>query len=303
MNIVITGGAGFLGQHLIKKLSELDHNITIFDNFSNSSKKKLEKTISSKIKIIDGDITKIEEIKRISGLQDIVIHLAAKISVSESIKNPQETFRINVEGTKNILNFCKNNNIKKIIVASTAAVYSDVGSSNMSLNENYPTEPISPYGKSKLEMEKTIEKICSKENINYNILRIFNMYGIGQSEEYAGVITKFSEKIKQKKPLIIFGDGLQTRDFISVLDVVGAFVKFLEYKQNGIFNIGSGKSITINNLASNMLKISKKNLEIFYDKPKKNEILYSQADISLVKKEIGFSPSEEMNDLLDFLSQ
>ena len=152
---------------------------------------------------------------------EVVIHLAAKISVEESVKNPSETFEINVKGTEKILKSCKKNGVKKIIVASSAAVYGE-GDQQNKIKEESTLNPISPYGESKIGMEEKIKEFCTENKINYIILRFFNIYGKGQSKEYAGVITKFLEQIKKNEDLKIFGDGLQTRDFVAIDDIINS---------------------------------------------------------------------------------
>ena len=143
MKILVTGGAGFIGKYLVRSLLEKDYSVTIFDNISNSTKDSIDSLVDIGAKIIEGDITKFLDIVNAVKDQDIVIHLAAKISVSESIKNPAETFRVNVDGTRNILTACKKNRVKKLIVASSAAVYGE-GSPNVKLTEKSKTNPISP---------------------------------------------------------------------------------------------------------------------------------------------------------------
>ena len=153
MNILVTGGAGFIGKHLVKFLIENKNNVSILDNFSNSKKKSISQFEKYQIKIFEGDIRNNEDILKASKNQDLVIHLAAKISVEESIKNPSETFEINVKGTEKILKSCKKNGVKKIIVASSAAVYGE-GDQQNKIKEESTLNPISPYGVSKMKMEK-----------------------------------------------------------------------------------------------------------------------------------------------------
>ena len=216
--IIVTGGAGFIGKHLVEFFITKGINITIFDNFSNSKKDSITYLKNQGVKIIEGDIRKMYDIDNAVKDHDVVIHLAAKISVEESIRNPSETFDTNVNGTKNVLTACEKNHIKKMIVSSSAAVYGE-SLPNIKLTEKSETHPISPYGESKIKMEHEIKKNVEKHNVNYIILRFFNIFGLGQSSEYAGVITKFIEKIETNKPLEILGDGMQTRDFISINDV------------------------------------------------------------------------------------
>jgi len=296
MKIIITGGAGFIGKHLVNYLLDKGNVITIFDNFSNSEENSMGYFIKNGVKVINGDIRKFEEILKETENQDILIHLAAKISVSESILNPSETFEVNVDGTKNVLEACKRSNIKKVIIASSAAVYGE-SVPKIKLKENTKTNPISPYGKSKLVMEQEIRK----NNINCIILRFFNIFGIGQTSEYAGVITKFIEMISTNKPLEIFGDGMQTRDFVSINDVVESIYDAIKNGKNGTYNIASGKAITINELAEFMISLSKKDLEIHHISEKHGNIRYSEADISLAKSEIKYVPKLGLNEIKTLL--
>ena len=296
MKIIITGGAGFIGKHLVNYLLDKGNVITIFDNFSNSEENSMGYFIKNGVKVINGDIRKFEEILKETENQDILIHLAAKISVSESILNPSETFEVNVDGTKNVLEACKRSNIKKVIIASSAAVYGE-SVPKIKLKENTKTNPISPYGKSKLVMEQEIRK----NNIDCIILRFFNIFGIGQTPEYAGVITKFIEMISTNKPLEIFGDGMQTRDFVSINDVVESIYDAIKNGENGTYNIASGKAITINELAKFMISLSRKDLEIHHISEKHGNIRYSEADISLAKSEIKYVPKLGLNEIKTLL--
>ena len=301
MKIIVTGGAGFIGKHLVEFLITKGINVTIFDNFSNSKKKSITYLRNQGVKIIDGDITKIQDIVNAVKDQDIVIHLAAKISVEESIENPAETFYTNVDGTKNVLIACEKNGIKKIIASSSAAVYGK-SLSNIKLTEKSETHPISPYGESKIMMEYEIKKLVEKYNVNCIILRFFNIFGIGQSSEYAGVITKFIKKIEMNEPLEIFGDGMQTRDFVSIKDIVNSIYDAMKNGKNGTYNVASGKGITIKKLAELMISLSKKNLKIIYNDPKKGDIKFSEADISLAKKELQYLPKYKIENIKNILN-
>ncbi len=300
MKILVTGGVGFIGKYLVRSLLEKDHSVTIFDNISNSTKDSISSLVDIGAKIIEGDITKPLDIQNAVKDQDLVIHLAAKISVSESIKNPAETFQVNVDGTRNVLAACEKNHVKKLIVASSAAVYGE-GSPDVKSTEKLETNPISPYGKSKVKMEQEIREFESKHDIDCIILRFFNIYGIGQSSEYAGVITKFMERITQEKPLEIFGDGLQTRDFVAIDDVISSIYNAISHGKSGTYNISSGRVITIKELAELMVSISGKKLEIQHTAALKGDIRNSQADISLAKKDLGYSPKFELDKIKELL--
>jgi len=292
MKIFVTGGAGFIGKHLVKKLIEEDLEITIFDNFSNAKKNDLNK-FCNKIRIISGDITNYDVInKNLSG-QDIVIHLAAKISVNDSIINPEKTFETNVHGTENVLKACITNNVKKFIAISSAAVYGDNINSKKLLNEKSDTNPISPYGESKFKMEEKIFNFSRKYKMKCIILRLFNVYGKGQSIEYAGVISKFGDNIKNNQHLTIYGEGTQMRDFVSVDDIVNLInsIIFSESEKDYVIcNVGSGKSTSILELAELMIRLSKKELKIIHVEEKEGDIMSSSTDIEKAKKEFGYTP-------------
>jgi UDP-glucose 4-epimerase len=289
MRIFITGGTGFIGIHLCKKLLELNHNITIYDNFSNSLQENFTSKIKQKVTLISGDI--LDNSKLVTSMKnhDVVIHLAAQISVSESIKNPKLTFDVNVDGTQNVLNACLQNDITKIIATSTAAVYQNTSTKTI-LNETSPVEPLSPYGISKLQMEKKIIDFASIHKIPAIILRLFNVYGIGQSLEYAGVITKFKENIQNNSPLIIFGDGSAIRDFVHVNDVVDSIILSISHSKNFICNIANGTSTSIFDLAKIMISLSHKDTKILYNPSRSGEIMFSIADISKAKETLKFNP-------------
>ena len=295
MKVLVTGGAGFIGKYLVKSLLENNNSVTIFDNFSNSTKKSINFLIDLGVKIIEGDITELPNLQRAIKDHDIVIHLAAKISVSESINNPSETFKINVDGTNNVLTACEKNHVKKIIISSSAAVYGDSYPDDK-LTEESVMNPISPYGESKMQMEQNVKKFALKHDIDYVILRFFNIYGIGQSLEYAGVITKFIKKIIKKESLQIFGNGSQTRDFVAIYDVIQSIHNASAYDKSGIFNIASGKIVTIKELAEQMISLSGEKLEIKFLTEKQGDIKHSEADISMAKNQIIYSPKFELKE-------
>ena len=295
MRVLVTGGAGFIGKYLVKSLLEKGDSVTIFDDFSNSTKTSISFLIKMGAKVIEGDITNIQDLQNAIKDHEIVIHLAAKISVSESITNPSETFRINVDGTNNVLNACKKNHVKKLIISSSAAVYGE-SSQGIKLTEESVMNPISPYGESKMKMEQNVKEFASKHNMDYVILRFFNIYGIGQSPEYAGVITKFIKRIIKKEPLQIFGDGLQTRDFVAISDIIKSIHNASAYNKSGIFNIASGKTITIKELAEQMISLSGKKLEIIFLAEKQGDIKHSEADISMAKNQIKYFPKFEIKE-------
>ena len=274
MRIFITGGSGFIGTYLCKKLASL-HKVTVYDNFSNSSTENFP--VIENVTLIIGDILDNSKLLDSMKKHDIVIHLAAKTDVIDSISNSDNTFQTNVQGTQNVLDSCKSNDISKIIITSSAAVYKN---SDNSVDEVSTTEPLSPYGQSKLDMEN----ITVKSEINYSILRLFNVYGNGQT---SGVIANFRKNILENTPLTIFGDGKAIRDFIHIDDVIDGIISSMG-STSGIYNIASGIGTSINDLAHLLIQLSEKNSEIIYKSARGGEIIYSVANIIKSKKELGF---------------
>ncbi len=302
MNIFVTGGAGFIGRNLIESLLKRGDKVTIYDNFSNSSEDKTSALINKGTNKIKGNIEDYDFLKESLSGFDTVIHLAAKISVPESITNPEITNQTNVTGSLNVLRACVAKNIRNIIATSSAAVYGDC--QDLPISENSSTIPTSPYGASKLAMENYMQAFANSFDLNCISLRIFNVYGKGQTPEYAGVISKFMEQIAKEKSPVIFGDGLQTRDFVSIDDVVDAFlnaISHIQSKRGDCFNIASETSISIKDLAQLMISISGKNLEIEFEKPRKGDILHSLASISLARNELSYSPKVTLQEGLENL--
>lgn len=274
MRIFVTGGAGFIGIHLCKKLAT-QHTVTVYDNFSNSNKEHFP--VIENVALIVGDILDNSKLLDSMKNHDVVIHLAAKTDVIDSVNNPDNTFQTNVQGTQNVLDSCKFHNISKIIVTSSAAVYKN---SDNPVDETSTTEPLSPYGQSKLDMEN----IIIKSEINYSILRLFNVYGNGQ---ITGVITNFKKNILENEPLTIFGDGKAVRDFIYIDNVIDAIILSMK-PISGIYNIASGNGTSISDLAKLIIQLSGKNSEINYKSARDGEIICSIANISKSQKELGF---------------
>ena len=303
MKVFITGGAGFIGTHLCNKLLTQNHDVTVYDNFSNSTQENLISATKNKVTIILGDILDYSKLVSSMKNHNVVIHLAAKISVTDSVKNPKSTFDTNVQGTLNVLNSCKQNNTAKIITTSTAAIYQSV-STKIILKETSPLVPTSPYGTSKMEMEKIINDFISTNKISATILRLFNVYGHGQSSEYAGVITKFKEQLNNNSPLIIYGDGSAIRDFIHIDDVTDAIMLSISNLKSSTYNIASGTSTSITNLAKLMITLSHKDTQILFKSSRSGDILCSAADITLAKTTLGFIPKISLTSGLEqFLSK
>jgi len=290
MKILVTGGAGFIGKHLVKTLLKGKNEIIIYENFSNSSKTELQE-IKNDVKIIRGDLSNFDLLKNSLKDVDNVIHLAANIDILESIKHPEKSHKINVIGSMNLLRASTINGVSGIIGASSAAIYGDP--KIVPVNEKTVPNPVSPYGADKLSMENYFKAFSNTYDLNTISLRFFNVYGIGQSNSYAGVITKFIEKIENDKPLLIYGDGKNTRDYVYIDDLIQGIQKSLKKikgKRGDVYNIASGHSYSLNNLSKILLTIYKKKLKIIYNPFRKGDLRYSATSISLAKKELDYVP-------------
>ena len=290
--ILITGGAGFIGCHLANKLKE-HYDVFIIDNLSNSkSRSNLDLLKKNKIKIYKEDVRNKESISGIireCGV-DSCVHLAAKISVPKSMVEPYPTMNVNINGTLNVLEACACNSVKRLVLASSAAVYGHV--KTVPIPENIQVKPISPYGVSKVAAEEVFNSYGKLHLFDSAIvLRFFNVYGSGQSDEYAGVITKFKSRISQNLPPLIFGNGNQQRDFVSVRDVVESIICALQPPAsitNGVYNVGTGVPTSISELSVLMARIlNQKSIPTFLEK-NKGDIQISYADIKRARNDLNF---------------
>jgi nucleoside-diphosphate-sugar epimerase len=292
VKFVITGGAGFIGSHIAKHLINKNHEVTIIDNLSRGRLENLS-GFEEKIEFQKIDILDFNSLKEVISDSDGVFHQAALTSVPESFIQKEKYHDVNVVGTENIFKLAKEFE-KKVVYASSSSIYGNTKS--VPITEDFDKNPINPYGITKLDDEKLAEKY---HDLGVSIigLRYFNVYGIGQTNDYAGVITKFIDQIKLDKSPVIFGDGSQTRDFVSVENVAKANLLSMESKTDFSFlNIGTGISTSITELAQLMIGLSGKSLEIIYDELPSGDVKESLADVFLAKKLIGWKFDTSLKD-------
>ena len=286
MNYVITGGAGFIGSHITKALVEQGHNVTILDNLNTGKEKNLE-LIKEKINFVKGDILDNKLLEEIMVDIDGVFHQAALASVQDSFSKPDEYHNVNVNGTENILKLAKKNDFK-VVYASSSSVYGNP--EKIPIEESDSKNPINPYAETKLRKEELAAKY-SKIGVKVIGLRYFNVFGKGQSKEYAGVLKLFLERIRDGLPPKINGDGTQFRDFVFVGDVAEANIMSMKSEVNHeFFNVGTNTSITILDLAKTIIKFSGLNIEPIFGPSLKGDVMKTIADISLIKEKIGWQP-------------
>ena len=294
MHFAVTGGAGFVGSYLVKLLVKEGHKITVIDNLHKGKKENLASVIN-KIKFQKIDIRDYQSLEKILKDIDGVFHQAALTVVQDSFSSPEEYFDVNVHGTENIFKLANENKFK-VVYASSSSVYGH--KLETPITEDAERNPISPYGKTKLEDEYLVEKYS---NLNTEIigLRYFNIFGKGQTIEYAGVITKFLDRINEGKSPIIFGDGSQIRDFIHVSDVAKANLMAMNSKSsNLIANIGTGNAISILELANMIINTSGLKIDPVFMEALEGDIEKSLADISQAKKHFNWEPKIELQDWL-----
>ncbi|OEC88449.1 MULTISPECIES: SDR family oxidoreductase [Methanobacterium] len=293
--VVVTGGLGFIGSHLVEKLSQ-DNLVVIIDDQSTGNIENIKHFNISKIDTTLGDITSIN-LEEIFDGADYVFHEAAVTSVQKSVDDPFISNKVNITGTLKVLEAAKNTDVKKVVLASSSAVYGDTES--LPLSEDDPVNPLSPYAVGKT----TGELYCNVFSEIYGLptisLRYFNVFGPRQdpNSQYAAVIPIFIDKILKNESPIIYGDGEQSRDFVSVKNIVAANIMAAESKLTGAFNIGLGKSTTINQLFLMIKEIIGIDIQPIYEKERPGDIKYSLADISKAKS-MGYDPKADFKEEL-----
>lgn len=286
MKFVVTGGAGFIGSHIAKFLVNSGHTVSVIDNLYRGKEQNLQE-IMPKIDFHQIDILDFDQIRNIVKNSDGVFHQVALTSVPESYLQKEKYFEVNVKGTENIFKLAKEYDFK-VVYASSSSVYGNP--KTIPITEDFERKPINPYGITKLEDELLAEKYWDL-GVKIIGLRYFNVFGPGQTPDYAGVITKFIENLNQNKPPIVFGDGTQIRDFISVDDVAEANLVSMEsHADKNFINMGTGVQTSIKELAFLMIQLSGKSLEPIYEKLPEGDVKTSLADTSLSEKLLSSKP-------------
>ena len=285
MKILITGGAGFIGSHLIDKLIKKNHKVIVIDDLSTGKKEYLNpKGKFYKIDICSPKISQIFKKEK----PEIVFHYAAQINVRKSVAEPIEDAKINILGSLNILENCKKYKVKKIIFASTGgAIYGEADV--IPTPETYPVFPLSPYGVAKLTIEKYLNYYFKVFGLSFAALRLANVYGSRQnSKGEAGVVAIFCDKMLSGKQPIINGNGKQNRDFIYIEDVVTAAILAMKRNKIGIFNIGTAKKTDVNTIFRKLKKLTASNCKEIHNAAKPGEQKRSCLDYAKAKKELGW---------------
>lgn len=305
MKVLVTGGAGFIGSHVVERLVNEGYTVRIIDNLYTGKLSNIQGPLNSgKVEFVKGDIRDASTVEKSLDGVSMVIHMAALVSVPFSVKNPDFTFDVNLLGTLNLLRSSSKKKIKKFVFISSCSVCGDPES--LPVTEESQTNPISPYAESKLIAERYCLGFSERHLLETVILRFFNVYGPRQGlNDYSGVITIFMNKTKKNLPLTIYGDGTQTRDFVNVTDIARAVTASLKSGDvNGeIFNIGSGKATSIKELAETIIELMSTKSKISYQPCRPGDIKDSYADISKAKKYLYYEPKVSLRKGLQTMIQ
>ena len=293
MKVLVTGGAGFIGSHIVDQLILQGHEVVVLDDLSSGSLQNVNSEAAFvKLNILDPDLWDVFERERFAA----VIHLAAQTIVSSSLEHPDIDAQVNVLGTLQVLEGCRRTGVERIVFSSSAAVYGDV--SALPVPEDAPKQPASFYGLSKLTAERYIQMYHELYGLHYMILRYANVYGERQGDRgEGGVVSIFARGMQGRKPLTVFGDGMQTRDFVYVGDVAAANVQAITTRtSNRILNISTQTEISVNKLAFLLSEIAEYNLPIHYRAARQGDILRSMLRNSEACKVLDWQPATSLRD-------
>lgn len=289
MKALVTGGSGFIGSNIVKLLLEKGYKVRVLDNLFSGYLCNIEKYIKEgSVEFFNSDIRDKEKTDEACIGVDVVFHLAACVGRQRSLDDPQLDSSVNVLGTVNVLEGMRHHGVKSIVYSSSAAIFGELLTPTIA--EDHPQNADSPYGVSKLAAEKMVLAYSGIYGITGVCLRYFNIYGVNQRFDlYGNVIPIFAKRLYSGEPITIYGDGLQTRDFVNVRDVARAnLLASLSDKGTGVYNLGSGESITINRLAEMMIDISGRKSEIVYAPERPADVKHCKANAGKVYRDLGF---------------
>jgi UDP-glucose 4-epimerase len=288
-SVLVTGGTGFIGSHLVRELAP-ENEVTVLDLSPADGSTELPETV----RFVEGDVRDEEALARAGEGVDLIYHLAANVSVERSVEEPVWSHSVNVGGTLEVLEFAREVGAR-VVFASSAAVYGDP--EHLPVAESDRMDPRSPYGIEKLAGDGYVRRYADLYGVETVALRFFNVFGPGQSSEYAGVITAFVENAAAGQPLTVHGDGEQTRDFVHVEDVVQACLLAGATDRVGeAYNVATGREVSVNNLARTVLDVADATVDVVHTDPRPGDIDRSCADVEKARDHLGFEPSVTLVD-------
>jgi UDP-glucose 4-epimerase len=290
MRALVTGGAGFIGSNLVSALLERRFAVTVLDDISTGYREN----VPAGVEFIEGDVRSESDVQRAIRQADVVFHLAASVGNARSLQDPVRDSEVNVIGTLRILEAARRHGVRKIVASSSAAIFGEL--KHLPIREDHPAEPDSPYGVSKLAGEKMCLAFARLYGMEIVCLRYFNVYGENQRyDAYGNVIPIFVHRMLDRLPLIVFGDGDQTRDFVHVSDVVQAnLLAALTTGCTGAYNIASGRAVTVNYLAGLIASMRHPRVDVQHANPRPGDVRHSLADISAARGAFGYRPQVEL---------
>jgi nucleoside-diphosphate-sugar epimerase len=300
----VTGGAGFIGSHIVEELLRRNHQVRVLDNFSSGTRDNLKSVLPhNDLEILEGDVRDPATVERAVAGAGGVFHEAALVSVPASIEHPDLSLEINAKGTLHVFEAARNAGVRRVVIASSAAVYGD--NPELPLKETLAPRPLSPYGLDKLYGEQLGALYSSLYGLEAIALRYFNIYGPRQDPRspYSGVISIFVDRLRDGQAPTVYGDGEQTRDFVYVADVVDANIRAMsaEYRGFRVFNVASGRPTSVNQLLSELRSLTGNSLLTSYAAARAGDIRHSLGDFSLIQQELGYAPTYSLSEGLRLL--
>jgi UDP-glucose 4-epimerase len=299
--ILVTGGAGFIGSHVVDELAGRGHAVLVWDNLRTGSRLNLtEATRTGDVRLVVGDVLDTVGLEKSwrDFAPESVIHLAALVSVPEACARPDECFKVNVEATHRVAMLAARLGTRRMVFASSAAVYGD--NPRLPLNENERAEPLSLYGGTKAASEELLAAFGADSGLETVSLRFFNVFGSRQRPDspYSGVISIFTDRLQHCLPVSVFGDGDQTRDFIAVRDVARAVetVARISEPLQGVFNVCTGRPTSLNELVAALGSVSGHVPIVNREPPRRGDIRHSLGDPSRLERAVGFKASVGLAD-------
>ncbi|KYH26762.1 ADP-L-glycero-D-manno-heptose-6-epimerase [Halalkalicoccus paucihalophilus] len=290
MNVLVTGGAGFIGSHLTDALVS-DHEVTVLDDFSSGHRSNLHPAAG----VVEGDIRDAEVLEDAAADADVIFHQAASVSVDRSIEDPEYSHAVNVDATLSLLEAARKHDAR-CVLASSAAIYGQPES--VPIPESAPKTPESPYGIEKLSIDQYARVYNDLYDLPTVVLRYFNAYGPRQTAgDYSGVISVFLDQARTGEPITVHGDGSQTRDFVHVSDIVRANLLAMETEYVGeAYNVGTGETTTIDDLARTVRDVTGSDSEVVYTEGRDGDIDRSRAEIEKAREHLGYEPTVALED-------
>jgi UDP-glucose 4-epimerase len=291
---LVTGGAGFIGSNIVRLLLDRGHEVVVIDNLSSGHRSNLAPLPDARL--VEGDVRDAADVDRAIEGCEVVFHLAASVGNTRSIEHPLEDSGINVMGTLTVLEAARRHGVRKLVFSSSAGIFGEL--KTVPIREDHPVEPDTPYGASKLGAEKLCLAYAKLYPLECVCLRYFNVYGVNQRyDAYGNVIPIFAHRMLRDRPVTVFGDGEQTRDFVNVADVAEAnYLAAMNRGVSGAFNLGSGTRVTINALIGLMAEAGDLTPAVEHGPPRQGDVRHSLADVSQARALLGFEPRVALAD-------